>query len=108
MNASAKYFDKCIKCIHLLVNDTEILEKYDKIWNKIKSLLKKELLVKQCIMINILKLKQKFTMIEYIQFFVALLYSILVSSSKEYYPQIFSEECKFAIKNRKIIKNIIF
>ena len=42
MNAYAKYFDKNSKYINLLVNNKEILEKYSKIWNKIKSLFKKE------------------------------------------------------------------
>ena len=32
--------------------------------------------------------------------------SILVNSNKEYYPQIFLEECKFAVKDRKIINTI--
>ena len=33
--------------------------------------------------------------------------SIFVSSNKEYYSQIFSEECKYAIKDRKILNTII-
>ena len=37
---------------------------------------------------------------------VILLDSIFVNSNKEYYPQIFLEECKYAIKDRKI-KNTI-
>ena len=41
MNAYTKYFDKDFKYVNLLVNDIEILEKYTKIWNKIKSLIKK-------------------------------------------------------------------
>ena len=41
MNAYAKYFDKNIKYMNLLVNDKEILEKYNKIWNRIKTLIKK-------------------------------------------------------------------
>ena len=32
---------------------------------------------------------------------VILLDSIFVNSDKEYYPQIFLEECKYAIKNKK-------
>ena len=60
-------------------------------------------------MINTLKLKEKFTIIKYIQIFqynkipkdneyctslsVILLDSIFVNSDKEYYPQIFLEEC---------------
>ena len=34
---------------------------------------------------------------------VILLDSVLVNSNKEYYPQIFLEECKYAIKDRKIV-----
>ena len=42
MNAHAKYFDKNSKYMNLLVNDKVILKKYFEIWNKIKSLIKKE------------------------------------------------------------------
>ena len=35
-----------------------------------------------------------------------LLDSIFFNSNKEYYPQIFFEECKYAIKDRKIINTI--
>ena len=35
-------FDENNKCIKLLVKDGKIPEKYYKIWNKIKSLFKKE------------------------------------------------------------------
>ena len=42
MNAYVKYFDKNNKCINLLVNDKEMLKKYLEIWDKIKSLIKKE------------------------------------------------------------------
>ena len=31
------------------------------------------------------------------------IYSILASSDKEYYPQVFLEKCKYMIKDRKII-----
>ena len=37
---------------------------------------------------------------------VKLLDSIFVNLNKEYYPQIFLEECKSAIKDRKIINTI--
>ena len=39
-------------------------------------------------------------------FIFILLDSIFVDSSKEHYPQIFSEECKYAIKDRKIVSTI--
>ena len=37
---------------------------------------------------------------------VILLDSVFVNSNKEYYPQIFLEKCKYAIKDIKIIKTI--
>ena len=43
MNAYTKYYDENNKYINILVNDEEILEKYTQIWNKVKSLFKKEL-----------------------------------------------------------------
>ena len=39
-------------------------------------------------------------------FYVILLNSIFVNSDKEYYPQIFLEECKYEIKNKKIVNAI--
>ena len=47
MNAHTKYFDKNSKYINLSVSDKKIIKKYLKIWNKIKSLIKKELNSKQ-------------------------------------------------------------
>ena len=35
-----------------------------------------------------------------------LLDSTFVNSDKEYYPQIFLEECRYVIKNRKMINTI--
>ena len=37
---------------------------------------------------------------------VILLDFVFVHSNKEYYPQIFLEECKYAIKDRKIVNTI--
>ena len=37
---------------------------------------------------------------------IILLDSIFVNSDKEYYPQILLEECKYAIKNKKIVNTI--
>ena len=64
--------------------------------------------------INTLKLKQKFTMIWYIQIFniikyqkmMSIVHSIFVNSNKEHYPQIFLEEYKCAIKDKKIRNTI--
>ena len=37
---------------------------------------------------------------------VILLDSIFVNSDKEYYPQIYLEECKYAIKRKKIMNTV--
>ena len=42
MNAYAKFFDENSKYINLLINNEKTLEKYSEIWNKIKSLIKRE------------------------------------------------------------------
>ena len=55
MNAYAKCFDKNRKCMNLWIKDEEVLKKYNEIWNTICRLLKKDLIVNQCIMINALK-----------------------------------------------------
>ena len=43
--------------MNLLGNDDELLEKYNEKWDKIEKLFKTKLIVKQCVMINTLKLK---------------------------------------------------
>ena len=57
MNAYVKYFDKNSQYINLLVYDEELLTNIMKYGIKLKIYLKKNLIVKQCIMINTLKLK---------------------------------------------------
>ena len=42
INAYAKYFDKNSKYMKLLLNDKKMFKKYTEIWNKIKSLIKKD------------------------------------------------------------------
>ena len=117
MNAYAKYFNKNNKYINLLVNDKEILNKYSEIWNKIKSLIKKEFNSEP--MNNDKYIKTKLKIINnkvYTNFqhneisqdneyctclSVLLLDFILVNLDKSVYPQIFLEECKYATKNKK-------
>ena len=119
MNAYAKYFDKSSKYMNHLVKDEKILKKYLKIWNKIKSLIKKELNSEPVYNDKYIKTKIKiYNDIVYTNFqhnkipkdneycaclSVILLDSIFVNSNKEYYPQIFLE-CKYIIKDRKIYK----
>ena len=37
---------------------------------------------------------------------VILLDSIFVNTNKEYYPQVFLEECKYAVKKKKVMNTI--
>ena len=122
MNFDTKYFDKNNKYINLLVSDKKILEKYSEIWNKIKRLIKKEFNSEPVYNDKYIKTKIKiyndkvYTNFQHNKIpkdneycaclSVILLDSIFVNSNKEYYPQIFLEECKHAMKDRKI-KNTI-
>ena len=122
MNAYTKYFHKNNKYINLLVSDKKILEKYSKIWYKIKSLIKKELNSEPVYNDKYIKTKIKiyndkiYTNFqhnkipkdnEYCACLSAILLdSIFVNSNKKYYLQIFLEKCKYAIKDRKIIYTI--
>ena len=122
MNACVKYFDKNNKCINLLVNDKEILKKYLEISNKIKGLIKNEFNSEPVYNDKYIKTKIKiynnrvYTNFQHNkipkdnEYFaclsVILLDSIFVNSDKEYYLQILLEECKYAIKNKKIVNTI--
>ena len=122
MNAYAKYFDKNSKYMNHLVKDEKILKKYLKIWNKIKSLIKKELNSEPVYNDKYIKTKIKiyndrvYTNFQHNKISrdneycaclsVILLDSIFVNLNKKYYPQIFLEEYNYAGKNIKIV-NII-
>ena len=56
MISCVKYF-KNNKYINLLVYDRELLKKYNAIWDKISSLLKNNLIVYQCTILNSLELR---------------------------------------------------
>ena len=122
MNAHAKYFDKNSKYINHLVKEEKILKKYLKIQNKTKSLMTKELSSEPVYNDKYIKTKIKiysdkvYTNFQHNKIqkdnkycaylFVILLDSIFVNSNKEYYWQIFLEECKYAKKDRKRINRI--
>ena len=57
MNTYTKYFDRNRKYMSSLVHDKEILKDTMKYGIILENHLKKNLIVKQCIMINTLKLK---------------------------------------------------
>ena len=123
MNAYVQYFDKNSKYMNLLVNDKEILEKCCEIWNKIKSLIKKEVNSEPVYHDQYIKTKIKiysdkvYTNFQYNKIPkdnkyctclpIILLDSIFFfNSDKEYYPQTFLEEFKYAIKDKKIVNTI--
>ena len=122
MNVYAKYFDKNSKYMNHLVKDEKILKKYLKIWNKIKSLIKKELNSEPVYNDKYIKTKIKiyndkvYTNFQHNKIpkdneycaclSLIILDSILVNSDKEFYPQIFLEQCKHAMKNEKIVNTI--
>ena len=117
MNACDKYYYKNSKYMNHLVKDEKILKKYLKIWNKIKSLIKKELNSEPVYNDKYIKTKIKiyndkvYTNFQHNKIpkdneycaclSVILLDSIFVNSNKEYYPKIFLEERKYAIKDKK-------
>ena len=80
MNGYVKYFNDN-KCMNLLVPVEELLKKYHKIWDKINNLLKKDLIMKQYIVINTLKLRKKFTIIEQIQIFKVIKYQKILNAA---------------------------
>ena len=115
MNAYATYFDKNNKDINLLVNDKEILKKYLEIKDKIKSLIKNKFNSELVYNDKYIKTKieicnnrvytnfQHNKIPEDNEYFaclsVTLLDYIFVNSGKEYYQQIFLEECKYSVEN---------
>ena len=101
-----------------LVYDQEVLNKYNKIWDKIKDSFGKRLdsepvyndkYIKSEISLYSINFYDTKMLIEnkrYICLFVILLDSIFATLHKEYYSQIFLKECKYTVKNKEIMNNI--
>ena len=101
-----------------LVYDQEVLNKYNKIWDKIKDSFGKRLdsepvyndkYIKTKISLYSINFYDNKMLIEkkrYICLFVILLDSIFANLHKEYYSQIFLKECKYTVKSKKIMNNI--
>ena len=121
MNAYAKYCEKNSKYLNRLVNDKEILKNHSEIWNKIKSLIKKEFNSEPVYNDKYIKTKIKiyndrvYTNFQHNKIPkdyeycaclpVILLDSIFVNLSKEYYPQKFLE-FKYEINDKKILNKV--
>ena len=101
-----------------LVYDQEVLNKYNKIWDKIKDSFGKRLdsepvyndkYIKTKISLYSINFYDNKMLIEkkrYICLFVILLDSIFANLHKEYYSQIFLKECKYTVKNKETMNNI--
>ena len=123
MNGYIKYFDDGGKNMSLVTDDEKIYEKYDEIWNVVKSLLKlkfaaspirndKYILAK----LKIFKKKNLTTFnnnnnivpIEKNNYICipAIDIDSVLKIDKKAYPQAYLEECKYKLKNRKLVSFI--
>ena len=121
MNGYVKYFDNN-KYINLLVWGEELLKIYNETWYKVKNLFKKEFDSEPLYDDKYIKAKiqiynnRVYTNFQYDKIpkdneccaclSVILVDSIIVNTCKKCYPQIFLEECKYALK-KKMITNTI-
>ena len=119
MSAYRKGFDET-RSISFLIKDDELFEKYNEIWEKVKNSLKKgcepiynEKHLKAKTKSYNGKINTNFRNNEiskegsyYICLSVILIDSVF-RTGKNYYPQVFLEECKYIVKEEKIPKYII-
>ena len=122
MNGYIKYFDNGGKNMSFVTDDKEVYEKYDEIWNVVKSLLKlkfaaspirddKYILAK----LKIFKKKNLTTFNNnnivpmeknhYI-YIPAIDIDSVLKIDKKAYPQAYLEECKYKLKKRKLVSFI--
>ena len=104
------------KYISFLIKNVEVLEKYNKIWKKVKNSIKKEFESEPVYNEKYLKAKIKFyngkintnfrnnEILKEGSTFICLL-AILIDSvsrtGKNYYPLVFLEECEYVVKEKK-------
>ena len=121
MSAYRKNFDETTY-ISFLIRDDELLEKYNEIWEKVKNFLNNDFdsepiynekylkaKIKSCngkINTNFHKNKISKKGSQYICLSVILLDSVF-RTGKNYYPQVFLEECKYVVKEKKRSLNIL-
>ena len=121
MSAYRKGFDES-RYIYLLIKDDELLKKYNKIWRKGKNNLKKEFDSEPFYNEEHLKAKVKSYNekintnfhdnkiqkegSQFICLSVILIDSVF-RTGKNFYPQVFLQECKCVVKGKKIPKYII-
>ena len=110
------------KYISFLIKDDDLLKKYNEIWEKVKNSIKKEFGSKPVYNEKYLKAKIKSCNgkintnfhknqipregSHFICLSVILINSVF-RTSKNYYPQVFSEECNYVVKEKTILKYLI-
>ena len=90
-----------------LMKGNEVLEKYNEIWKKIINSIKKESDRESVYNEKYLKIKSK-TSKEGSQSIClsAILIDLVYKTDKSYYPQVFLEECKYIVKEKKMFNYI--
>ena len=121
MNGHIKYFDDGGKNMSFVTDDEKVYEKYDKIWNVVKGLLKlkfaaspirndKYILAKLKIFKkkNLTTFNNNIVPIEKNNYICipAIDIDSVLKFDKKAYPQEFLEECKYKLKRRKIVSFI--
>ena len=118
------YIEKTLTKLNIsfLIKDNELLEKYSEIWKKVKNSLKKEFDIEPVHNEKYLKAKIKSHNgkvntnfhndkipregSQFIFLSVILNDSVFITG-KNYYPQVFLEECKYIVKEKEIPKLLL-
>ena len=108
-----KDFDES-KCMSFLIKNEKLLEKYNEIWKKVTNIIKKEFGSKPVSNEKYLKTKIKSTKINksccnnkipkegsQCIYLSVILINSPYKKDKNYYPQVFLEECKYVVKEKK-------
>ena len=110
------------KYISILIKDDELLEKYNEIWEKVKNSLKKEFDSEPVYNEKYLKAKTKSCNgkintnfhdnkipkegSQFICLTVILIHSVF-RTDKIYYSQVFLEECKYVVEERRFLSKLL-
>ena len=121
MNGYIKYFDDGGKNMSFVTDDKKVYEKYDEIWNVVKSLLKLKFTTNpirndKCILTKLKIFKKKnlttfnndIVPIEKNNYICipAIDIDSVLKIDKKAYPQAYLEECKYKLKKRKLVSFI--
>ena len=87
-----------------MIKDDEFLEKYNKIWNKVSNSIKKGFDSEPVYHEKYLKTKVKSYQGELnVNFLSAIFMDFVFKIGKNFYPQVFLGECKYIVKEKKVI-----